>query len=163
MEYSKIFRIVSALTTIFLGFVILILWVIAANDGGEKTDSVNAKQCRGCYNFYHNNIPSYWDNLSDPYPLLVAFGVICGVFWWITGFIGICATTRGCAKVYAGMGIVTYVTFVIIFTIIESHTQSYVQPICQIPTLNSIQYNPVGCSTVNNWWLIHQMDSITQF
>ena len=68
---------------------------MAAHDKGTDTDSKGLYKCRGCLSYYHEDLQNGAGDLNDwrksytdPYPLLIAFGVILGVFWWITGLIG---------------------------------------------------------------------------
>lgn len=126
-------RLTSALGVILTGILVLVLWILAANDKGTEGDGRYG--CKGCNRIVHDalrddyyiNNPVYgfdddlntWAmNNRNPFPLLIAFGIILGVFWMITGAIGFLARTEYMAKLYFIMGILTYVIFVIMFPII---------------------------------------------
>jgi hypothetical protein len=126
-------RLTSALGIILTGIVVLILWILAANDKGTEGDGLYG--CKGCNRIVHDalrddyyvNTPAYgfssslntWaKNNRDAFSVLVAFGVILGVFWMITGAIGFIARTEFMAKLYFIMGIITYLIFDIMFPII---------------------------------------------
>lgn len=159
-----ILRLVSSITTILNGILLLILWIIAANDKGTTTDSQGLYYCRGCYWYYHNTIvtnSSYnLPTTSDPYPILIAFGVICGVLWMAIGGIGFATKTRTMAFLYTGLGIFNYLLFILLFAVICDNTWFYVFNACNIPSLGT---NPSFCSADPGYWTKHQADSFDEF
>jgi len=126
-------RLTSALAAIIAGIVIMVLWIIAAFD---RFDEEGGKyKCQGCNYIVHDALTNdYFVNAAgykystdlntwvksnrDPWPILIAFGVIVGVFWIITGLIGFIARTKAMAWIYLIAGILTYIIFVVIFPIL---------------------------------------------
>ena len=151
-------QLISAVSSIIAGLLILILWIMAANDQGEE-DGTRHK-CRGCFYYYHDDLMNgggdtntWYRNHRDSYPILIAFGVICGVFWMATGGIGFVVSSEMMAKIYIGAGVMTYTTFVVLFAIIAdrvkyaaSHAGCYGH-----------------CTTNNDWFIKHQLDSTREF
>lgn len=157
-------RISSAILAISNGIVVCIVWIFAANDHSDDTDSKGLYLCHGCFTIFHQNIPSNLESNSDPYPLLVAFGIIFGVFWIISGILGFFSKTKGLARVYFIASATTYIIFFSLFQIISQKISAYVQPFCNIPTKFYVtQSNYKECSNENNWWIQHQSDSIVEF
>ncbi len=130
----ELLRLSSAVGVILTGILVLVLWVLAANDKGTQGDG-QYYGCKGCNRIvhdalrddYYKNTPAYgfsdslntWTlNNRDPFSILIAFGIILGVFWMITGAIGFLARSEYMAKLYFISGVVTYLIFVIIFPII---------------------------------------------
>jgi hypothetical protein len=91
---------------------------VAAHDRGEEDSGLH--KCRGCIWYYHDYLreltgvsKSYrnWQlAFRDPYPLLVAFGVILFVCWAITGAIGAVAKTASIAKIVSDVLLHRYST-----------------------------------------------------
>ena len=160
---QKIVQISSAISAILAGVLVIILWLIAANDKGQS-DSGKYK-CFGNTYIYHdylssnsNDLNDWLKNNRDAYPILIAFGVICGVFWMVTGGIGFIATNSDkLALIYLGSGVVTYIIFVVIFPIIVERINWVFS--------NSTSMSLAGttCSNVDNWYTKHMLDSTEQF
>ena len=152
-------RILSAVGVFLAGIAVLILWIIAAHDRSELKDSGFYK-CLGCIYLYHDSITgggdlNQWlrDN-RDAYPILIAFGVICGVFWMVTGVIGLMGNSAGVLKAYFFSGIITYLIFAVIFPIIVERL-TWVNANCGLL--------PIVCKTNQDWRLKHFFDSGEQF
>ena len=150
----NLFQLTSAIAAIICGVLILILWLVAANDKGE--DDGNLHKCRGCIFYYHDSLGSsdldtWKKNNRDAYPLLIAFGVICGVFWMATGALGFFVNNSMFAKLYVGAGVGTYLIFVVLFPIIVERA---------FPTLNTCANY---CSKSSDWYVKHYLDSYEEF
>jgi len=158
---QKIIQLTSAIGAIIAGILVIILWLVAANDK-NSTDSSGAYQCTGCNYIYHDTLSNgssdlntWLKNNRDAYPILIAFGVICGVFWMVTGGIGFIALNSDkLALIYLASGVVTYLIFVVIFPIIVEREQW---------VMSNCTAGPTTCSLKDNWSTKHQLDSYEQF
>ena len=164
-----VLRYTSAILIACAGIIVLILWIIAANDRGKKVGSVY--ECHGCnylYNDYVRNenfteapysystgLNSWLKTYRNPFSILIAFGVILGVFWIVTGVIGFLATTYTMAKGYLIAGVFTYLIFVVVFPIIVERI-NFVQPYCT-------GLWPTWCRTDSDWSIRHSLDSYEEF
>ena len=115
---------------------------------------------------------SFYSLEWDAYPLLIAFGVICGVFWMVSGALGF---VKAEASLVAGG--VTYLIFAILFPIIVEKTQA--NPFTAVPlpcerylylkstnttiTANSTAFAVAGCKTDSNYYDKHVHDSFEFF
>ena len=161
---QKIIQLTSDIGAIIAGILVIILWLVAANDK-NSTDSSGAYQCTGCNYIYHDTLSNgssdlntWLKNNRDAYPILIAFGVICGVFWMVTGGIGFIALNSDkLALIYLASGVVTYLIFVVIFPIIVERINWVFS--------NSTSMSLAGttCSNVDNWYTKHMLDSTEQF
>lgn len=163
MFLSEYLRLSSSISTIANGIQFLILWIVAANDKGTTQDNTGAYYCRGCYWQYHDlettNTGVNFPSTTDPYPLLIAFGVICGLAWIAIGLFGFLTKSRLTIGTYFFAGSLNYLLFVILFADITEKTMVYVFKACGIPSFVNTQ----SCSNDNNWWEKHQTDSFDEF
>ena len=86
---------------------VIILWILASQDKGDDDVASSLHKCRGCYWYYHDYVVSntaWTKNNRDPYPLLIAFGVILCVFWFVAAIIGMCASSVSVAKAVKDFG-----------------------------------------------------------
>ena len=152
-------RIISAVGIFLAGVGVIILWIIAAHDRSELKDS-GLYKCLGCVYLYHDSITGGGDlntwlrDNRDAYPILIAFGCICGVFWMVTGIIGLIGNSPGVLKAYFFVGVISYLTFVVIFPIIVERFL-WVSANCGLL--------PILCKTSQDWRLKHFGDSYEQF
>ncbi len=165
MLLRQLIRITSAVGIILAGIIILILWIIAANDKGSEEGG--RYECRGCNYIYHDalrndnlvfgstDLNDWVKNNRDPFPLLIAFGVIVGVFWMITGAIGFLAATKFMAWLYLIMGAITFVIFVVVFPIIIERIE-FARPYCQTLWFQI-------CRTDAEWTIKHSLESYQHF
>ncbi len=103
---------------------------------------------------------NFYQVKKDPYPILVAFGVICGTFWIATGAI-VGFVSR---KVYLLCGIITTVIFTVVFTCIYERVKDG-QP-CTLYSIFQGGADPFaakGCKTDGNWEQRHVNDSYDFF
>ena len=165
----ELIRLTSATAVILAGIIILILWIAAANDKGAKDG--DEYKCHGLNFIYHDAIAKnyYVDKKSytsdfnswvkgnkDAYPALIAFGVIIGLLWVITGAIGFMVKNHVMAKLYLGLGVITYLLFVVMFPII-------LQRIMFVLKEGSGQWSVNKCKTKDDWPEKHGEDSFNQF
>ena len=175
---KDLIRISSAVLTIIAGVVLLILWIISANDKG--TGDSGDRKCRGITQLFHealadgdfqesaalstnfdDGLNTWVKNNKEAYPILIAFGVIIGVFWMVTGAIGFYAKGGCMAKLYLLLGVATYVIFVVLFPIIVERFTFLFD--------NSSTYGAYlwgtkgGCRSSSNWTIKHQMDGYEEF
>jgi hypothetical protein len=151
-------QVLSALSAILAGVLILIMWIVAAHDRGVEDG--NKYKCRGCIYYYHDDlvnsnieIKNWYMLHRDSYNLLIAFGVICGVFWMAAGGVGFIVSNEMLGKVNIILGAVTYTIFVVLFAILANrmkYAASYV------PCYSR-------CSTTDDWFIRHSNDSIHEF
>ena len=162
---NGIIRITSAIGVICAGIILLILWIIAANDRGSKDG--NKYKCHGVVYLFHdalvNKDPHHGNENSikwlkgnwDVYPILIAFGAIIGLLWIIAGVIGLLARRKIIAFSYLGLGIFTYLVFLLLFAIIEIRFQRLDE---------SFDYLWEKHCVVDGEWLVkHAWDSYEQF
>lgn len=71
--------------------------------GKLGTSTVDMYECHGCYEWFHweyrdarNEIDGWRRDMLDVYPMLIAWGVILGVFWIISGIAGFISHTKCC-------------------------------------------------------------------
>ena len=71
-----------------------VLWEIAANDKGKANN--DRYDCNGCFQYTHDVFKNDTSDLGkwklahqDPYPLMVAFGIILCVFWLVVAVLGL--------------------------------------------------------------------------
>ncbi len=133
------------------------MWIVAAHDKGvEEGDK---RKCRGCFQYYHDMLKDNDTDLNryylihrDMYALLIAFGVICGVFWMVTAGIGFIANSEVMGKLYIILGIATYTLFVVVFAVIADRVKYALPGICAD-----------RCYQTDDWWTTHQEDSTNEF
>ena len=130
----NILRLSSAAAAVVTGIVLMILWIIAANDQNSQ-DNSGKYECQGCNQLmsnslsddtlgrytgiaYSRDLMSWMRNNRNTYALLIAFGVIIGILFILTGLIGFMAKTNFMAKLYLVMAIISFLLFVIMFPII---------------------------------------------
>ena len=166
MLLRQLIRLTSAIGVILTGIIILILWIIAANDRGN--DDAGRYQCRGCNYLFHDalandkvkfgnsDLNTWVKNNRNPYPILIAFGVILGVFWMVTGAIGFLAGTKFMAWIYLIVGVVTYIMFVVIFPIIVERISFVQSTYCQS------LWN-ASCKIDSDWTVKHSLESYQHF
>lgn len=163
-------RFTSAILTFLVGVTITVLWIIAAFDRGKKVGQTY--ECWGCnylfnqalngsvftqapYN-YNTGLNNWMKSNRNPYPLLIAFGAIVGVFWIIIGIFGFFATSRGMAKTYLIFGALNFIIFVVVFPIILERIY-FIQPYCT----NYLW--PAWCRTDIEWQIKHGLGSFDLF
>ena len=150
----ELIKITSAIASAIAGVLILILWLVAANDRGDEDG--NKYKCRGCVYLYHDSLGDsdlgkWLKNNRSPYNLLIAFGVILGVMWIATGALGFFANNALMAKIYVGAGVGTYLIHIILFPSIVQRFSSM---------LGSCS---ARCSTGDDWYIKHMYDSYEEF
>ena len=153
-----VLHLTSAVSAFLAGILIIILWILAACDQGES-DGPQYK-CRGCFYYYHDELVNVGGDLydyfrihRDVYPILIAFGVILGVFWMATGAIGLIANSEMMAKVEIIAGITTYTLFVVMFAVIQNRVK--------FPATFANCY--AHCSKNDDWFTRHATDSTEEF
>ncbi len=93
---------------------------------------------------------------KDAYPELVAFGVICGVFWIFTGIAGLLFSR----KVYMISGVITTTIFTVVFTCIYERMKD--NQLCNLYAAfvgASSAFAAYGCKVADNWEYKHTYDS----
>lgn len=163
MLTRELVRMLSAIAILLTGIVILVLWILAAFDRGDEDGRYG---CHGCNYLFNQGVNDgtlgFTGELNDwvksnrnPYPLLIAFGVIVGLLWIITGAIGFLASTKYMAWVYFVLGMITYIIFVVVFPIILERI-NFVTPYC-----NNLW--ATYCNTNPDWIIKRSLDSFQWF
>ena len=182
MLAKDLIRFLSAIGTICAGILIFILWIIAAHDKGTEDGTWG---CHGCNKIFHDTLGdknyAYTDDLQewlktnrDPFSIMVAFAVIIGTFWLITGALGFFATNKMMAWVYLLCGVVTYLIFVVLFPIITERIQILLGTCNEQRVWADTKYiNGTATATPSLWgrycrndedWIMrHQLESFEQF
>jgi len=163
MLTRELLRILSAIAAILTGIIVLILWIIAANDRGKEDGRYACRGCNQIFNTaaknsglgYGSGLTTWILNNMNPYPLLIAFGVILGVFWMVTGAIGFVAASKYMAWVYLILALITYLIFVVMFPIIVERIN--------FANANCSSLWAVQCKTDDDWRVRHSVDSYEQF
>ena len=146
---------VSGVAALIAGTLIMIMWIVAAHDRGEEDGS--KYKCRGCIYYYHDDLWNGSGPLNDwyrvhrdSYVIMISFGVICGLFWWIAGALAFMANSEMMAKLNIIVGVVTYTIFVVLFAVIADRLKYSIGCAAR-------------CSMSDNWFIKHSMDSIHEF
>ncbi len=98
------FRMTSWVCAFICAVIIIVLWLVAAHDRGSEDGNVH--KCHGCYQIWHKQLADDSGDLNkwmranrDPYPLLIAFGVVLCFFWLVTAVLGIISNTVMMGKI----------------------------------------------------------------
>lgn len=139
-------------------------WLLAAND-----KSLISGSCGGCIQLLHQFLQGLPGALNDFYrlrldafPILVAFGVICGCGWIAASILAFINS-----KSFLVVGALTYIVHAVLFPIIFQRIKSdlpctyYLS--LQNPTLPSSAWNIGGCNVSNDWYVRHKYDSYDFF
>jgi len=156
-------QVTSFIATLICGMLIFICWLIAAHD-----NKFLKGECGGCIEKLNDalsgksgSLMRYYQNSKDGYNLLVAFGVICGVFWIVDA---IFAWIK--IKIHLIIGGITQIIFVVIFAILVERLRNnrpctYYGEVLQLTGISP--WTAAGCKTSDNWETKHQFDSYEMF
>lgn len=136
-------------------------WLIAAHD-----EEILKGDCGGCFEKFHDYVKGrdgdlfrFYQIKKDPYPILVAFGAICGFLWLVTGVLALLPSK----KLYLAVGAANTVIFTVVFTCIYERVKDSQVCTNYFSMVGATTFAGIGCKTDDNWQEKHIEDSYEFF
>lgn len=151
----------SSIAIFIAGLAIMVCWSIASGD-----DMFIYGHCGGCIRLLHKLVwesdqpQDYYRSAKDPFPLLLTFGVLCGVLWIVTS-IAVVARPR----YYLISGLLTTIIFICSFVpLVERMRRNQTCTLyADLTGTDIVTAWNAACRGDGHWQLKHMYDSFEVF